>query len=46
VVENETDPNKALDIIKDLVPAYAIQSDQSANNFKDNIVELNTARKA
>jgi len=46
VVENETDPNRALDIIKDLVPAYAIQSDQSVNNFIDNVVELNAARKA
>ncbi len=46
VVENETDPNRALDIIKDLVPAYAIQSDQSENNHMDNVVELNAARKA
>jgi FlaA1/EpsC-like NDP-sugar epimerase len=45
LIENETDPNAALNIIKVLVPAYAIQSGLSEKNFKDNVVELNTARK-
>jgi len=45
VVENETDPNAALDIIKDLVPAYAIQSGISASESLDNIIDIKTARK-
>lgn len=46
VVESEIDSNEALEIIKNLVPAFAIQSTKDTNEFKDNVLELNVIRKS